>query len=87
MLLIYFCTEDIASHADVVLRGSSRVPVPLAEHLRRRLRKTGRHFDLEKPIKGLLQRVREGCSLRKQMAIRNVTTTQKFHTDDDVSLT
>ena len=87
MLLIYFCTEDIVSHADVVLRGSSRVPVPLAERLRGRLRKTGRHFDLETPIKGLLQRVREGCSLRKQMAIRNVTTTQKFHTDDDVCLT
>ena len=72
----------MASHADVVLRGSSRVPVPLAERLRGRLRKTGRHFDLETPIKGLLQRVRERCSLRKQMAIRNVTTTQKFHTDD-----
>ena len=54
-------TEDIAFHVDVVLRGSSRVPVPPAERLRGRLRKTGRYFDLETPIKGLLQRVRVGC--------------------------
>ena len=38
----------------------TRVPVPLVEGLRGRLRKKGRHFDLERPIKGPFQRVRVG---------------------------
>ena len=39
----------------------TRVPVPLVEGLSGRLRKKGRHFDSERPIKGPLQRVLVGC--------------------------